>query len=242
MIEIIFGHSSSKSYPRAVAIAQTIASYSFRDGEHHLQWDLKDSDILAKLYWIIEPWKSTRVIVDGVETRRPKILTSWMLCYEDVKQNGSCFKLNNYDVGPKFPFGCRGPRELQFWKYSPWLRIGKLSGRRWIFDKPAIAKFVHERLIDYRICPRRRPEWIDAFMDVFPAVIDPATDLLWEYQTRDGLAVAAAIHVVMGAPYDDAPSDIKEVVGVGPRDPLAGKEILDQLFAIVNLKHNMNGG
>jgi hypothetical protein len=47
---------------------------------------------------------------------------------------------------------------------------------------------------------------------------------------------------MIGAPHEDTPMDIKEVVGVGPVDQIAQKEILDQLFTMVNLKHNLTGG
>jgi hypothetical protein len=239
-LEIIFGPSSSKSYRRALSLAKQCSGYSEAEGEHHITWNPKDADAIITLYSLIWNWKSVRVIVNGQVVRRPKVLISWMICYDQAKQGASCFVRNSVQDGAQFPFGCSGPGDLHFWKYAPWLRIGKLSGRVWLFDKPAIMCFVKEKLQDYRLCPKQRPEWLDAFLDVFPAAIDPAVDLLWSYQTRDGLALVSSLHVVIGAPQEDTPMDINEVVGVGPNDQMAAQEILNQLFTIVTLKHNIN--
>jgi hypothetical protein len=230
MIEIIFGKSSSKSYPRAVALAKKCSSYSESGGEHRVTWDTKDADHLIPLYNLIAGWRGARVIIDGREVQRPSLLTSWIACYMEGKD---CRRISTAYRGPWHPFGCKQSRELSFWTYSPWLRIGELRGRSWVFDKEAIHRFAMNEMRDLRLCPRQDPLWPRKMLDVFPVAINPDTDRLWIYQTAEGLERIRSVMIMLGTRED---IQDERIIGVGPRGEFAADEIMEQLLTMISIK------
>lgn len=231
MIEIIFGQSSSKSYTRAVDLAKQTASYSFQNEEHHIIWNPKEAGVILPLFHIIESWKSARFIVDGRETKRPTAITAWLMCYEEGRD---CFTAGSGWRGNWYPFGCKLVRDLSFWIYAPWLRIGALEpDGSWRFDKSEILRFVSEKTKEYRLCPNNNKEWPDKILAVFPASVNPRKDALWVYQTREGMEAFQSL--AMG--QDDIRT--RTIIGVGPRSEDSAREIMEQVLTLITIKEGL---
>ncbi|NCC60067.1 MAG: hypothetical protein EOM12_03825 [Verrucomicrobiae bacterium] len=230
MIKIVFGPSPAKSYSRAVHLAKKTASYSFKDEEHHVLWNSQDVEFLIPLYRIIEGWKSFRVIIDGIETRHPKILTSWMMCYE---QTDNCMK-----HGAWYPFGCKKTWHLEFYEYSPWLRLGKLEiDGTWVFNKTAILNYAEKEMSVYGLCPKQNKSWPKKFLDVFPASIHPSKDKLWTYQTKEELQRRQSYRFDLDLnEFDEEAERIITIIGVGPRGMRQAAEIMEQILALAELR------
>lgn len=189
-VEISFGWSSSGSYAKAVAICERVPSYECsgegKDIQHSIKLPITEVELLVNLYELVGSWKSSTMLVNGLQESKSALTQKGMGCYRK--------RLKAYDK-QRYCFG-EQPYELNIWGckrlglplYSwggGWLEYGHLDTQGvWHFDKARLQHELQSATSDFGLCPALDRQQVLETLSRLPDTINPRNDPAWAYVTR----------------------------------------------------------
>jgi transitional endoplasmic reticulum ATPase len=196
-VEIRFGKSTSKSYPKALTLIKKFSNVAVAtDDCQENSVMLSEKEFIEKqrrvtdLWALVSNWKSTRVLVNGesVEFADLEQFSNVLRCYQRyttaVFQEGHCDKR-----GSERGWGCLFLQAVNpdlpsnSWTQDRyWYEFGSFSPQNvWQVDKDrlrgAIGREIELRRVSF--CPAFNRSRVDAVFAALPDQIDPAADEAW---------------------------------------------------------------
>jgi len=216
-VEISFGWSSSASYAKAVAICERLPSYELSGEEkqvlHTVTLPISEVELLVNLHDLVSSWKSSRMLVNGVQESKSALTQKGMGCYRKrlkaYNKEQYCFGEKPYEINI---WGCkRLGLPLYAWG-GGWLEYGRLDAHGiWHFDKARLSHELESGIADFGLCPALEHARVLETLALLPDSIDPRRNSAWAYVTR----------------YEQVRGEWQEVaVGVKPVLPKADRYIV----------------
>lgn len=193
-ISVAFSKSRSKNFDTALTLAKAAPlynEYNINDKPIYQAFYSENPDDFKKylkLYELVQNWKSSHVMINGVLIDR-KPLGKINYCYGDKCRIGSsdfCFGASNFTENI---FGCH--RAMMHESNDPWYSFGNFNEKEQLYyiNKEEIEKELRHRLDHYKYCPSLDIEFSVNQIKKLPEYIDPINDENWELFTlmKNGL-------------------------------------------------------
>lgn len=188
-VEIVFGHSTSPNFDRALELVRDRPTYSSEgDGRsklHKVALPITEVEFLIEVYDLVGSWKSSRMLINGRPAKKSSLIYHAVGCYRERQK---AFRIDQYCYGERQHeqniWGCkRLNMPLVDWPGS-WLEYGKFDGKGvWHFDKARIQHELEVRIHENELCPVLNRQRVLATLERLPNTVDPRSDRNWEYVT-----------------------------------------------------------